>query len=100
MVDDAQDAVDEQLGDIVVTGQDTSNETVQHVSTNNAVLVHVNQAGSVVDLGGELHALLNHNDVAGSGFGGFVNHVDHGFGLAGAFGSNDQFQHRGTSLYS
>ena len=98
MVDDAQDAVDEQLGDVVVTSQDASHEAVQHVSADNAVLIYVNQAGCVVDLGGELHALLDDNDIAGSGFGSLVDHVDHGFGLAGALGSNDQFQHRGYLL--
>ena len=37
---------------------------------------------------------LNNNDVAGSGLGCVVDHIDHGLGFAGAFGANDQFNHK------
>ena len=99
MVDDAQDAVDEQLGNIVVAGQNARNKAVQHVSADHTVLIYIDQTGRVVDLGGELHALFNDNNVAGGGLGSLVDHVDHSLGLTGAFGSNNQFQHRGLPPY-
>ena len=99
VVGDAQDAVEEQLGNIVVACQHACHKAVQHISTGNAVLVNVYQTGGVVDLGGELHALFNDNNVAGGGLDGLVDHIDHGLGLTGAFGSNNQFQHRGLPPY-
>ena len=94
MVNDFQDAVNEQFGDIIVTSQNTSNKTVQHISAVDVVFIGVQQAGCVVNLGGKFHGLLNNNDVAGSGLGCVVDHIDHGLGFAGAFGANDQFNHK------
>lgn len=54
---------------------------------------------SVIISDGELHALFNDNNVAGGGLDGLVDHIDHGLGLTGAFGSNNQFQHRGLPPY-
>lgn len=47
----------------------------------------------MVDLGGELPCTFDDNNVAGGWSDGLVDHVSHdlGLGLAGAFGSNNQF---------
>lgn len=58
VVNDFQDAVNEQFGDIIVTSQNTSNKTVQHISAVDVVFIGVQQAGCVVNLGGKFLGLL------------------------------------------
>ena len=93
MVHDLEDAIDEQLGDIIVSGQNARHETVEHLGAADVVLVHIQKTRLVVDLGGQLHGFFDHNDVAGAGLGRRVDHVDEGLGLAGTFGANDKFDH-------
>ena len=47
------------------------------------------QCAAAMNLFDELHIV-----VAGSGLGCVVDHIDHGLGFAGAFGANDQFNHK------
>ena len=94
-----QDAVDVQVSDVIIACQQAGHEAVQHLAAGDLVLVQVDETGGVGDLIGQLHALLDDNDVALGGLDRIVDHVDHSLGLTGAFGANNQFNHSSVLLY-
>ena len=62
-------------------------------------IVNVDQARRVVNIIRELHGFFNAYNIAGGGFRGIVDHVDHLFRFAGAFATNNQLNHRNSLLY-
>ena len=99
MIQHLQDAVDVQVGDIVVACHQAGNKAVQHFAAGDLVLVQVDQTCSRSDVVGELHALFNDDHVALGGLDRIIDLVDHSLGLAGALGTNNQFNHSSVLLY-
>ena len=91
-------AVDEDVGDVIVAGVHTADEPLEGGVTGDIILAGLYQADVVMNIEGQLVALLNADHVAVLGLDGAVDHLDHVFGLAGALFAHDDSNHVYHSL--
>jgi len=96
----AQGSVYEQVGDVVVASQDTGQEAVESLVTNDVVVVDVNQTSFIIDVKGHNRAFFDADDVALADCDCVIYHGDQSFGLAGTFVTNDEFHHNTFSSLS
>ena len=98
VANDLGQAVNEDVGNIVVTGIHTADEALQSGIAVDVVLAGLNQTDLVADIKSQLAAALNTNDIAVLGLDGAVDHVDHLLGLTGALLTHDNLNHVYHSL--
>ena len=96
--DDLAQAVDEDVGDVVVAGVHAADKALQGGVIGDIVLAGLHQADVVVDVEGELVALFDADHVAVLGLDGIVDQLDDVLGLAGALLAHDNANHVYHSL--
>ena len=92
------EAVDEDMGNVVVAGIHTADKALQRGIVSDVVLAGLYQADVVMDVEGQLVAFLNADHIAVLGLNGVVDHLDHVLGLAGALLAHDNANHVYHSL--
>lgn len=86
---DLECRVNEEIGNIVVGGQDAGDKAVQSFSVGDAIGVGVDQTGFICNIETKLIALFDADNGTVGLRSGFVNKVDKGLGLSGAFTTDE-----------
>lgn len=73
---DLEDRINEDILDIVVTCEETCNETEECLKRIDAVLVGVNDSYGVTDIVSELVALINADNIAVGVLGSSIDHIN------------------------
>ena len=91
-------AVDEDMGDVVVAGVQAADEAFQGGIAGDVIIAGLHQADVVMDIEGQLVAFLNADHAAVLGLDRAVDHLNNVFGLAGALLAHDNTNHVYHSL--
>lgn len=91
--DDLAQRVDKDLGNVVIAGIQAADETLEGIESVDAVFAGFHQANAVMNIVGQFGIALDAHHIAGFGFGGFVDQVDHLLCFAGAFDAHNYSYH-------
>ena len=95
---DLGQAVDEDVGNVVVAGVHAADKALQGGVIGDIVLAGLHQADVIMDIEGQLVAFLNADHVAVLGLHRVVNQLNDTLGLAGALLAHDNSNHVYHSL--
>ena len=95
---DLGQAVDEDMGDVIVAGVQAADEALHSGVISDVILAGLDQTDLVADVQHQLLALLNTNNIAVLGIDGAVDHFDNLLGLTGALLAHDNSNHVYHSL--
>ena len=93
VAEDLTGTVDEQIGDVAVTGQDAGDHAAQSDTALNEVIVGIDETNFITDFMTQGSALLNAHYVALGGLQSLIYGCNQGFGLTGTLYANKQFDH-------
>lgn len=92
-LDQLQERINEDGADVVVAGQHAAQEAQEHFGGGHVIIVHVHETDRAVDLVHVAVVLIQEHNVAGSGLGDVIGHIDEPLGLAGALVACDDLNH-------
>ena len=95
---DLGQAVDENMGNVIVAGIQAADESLQEVIAAHIVVAGLNQTDFIVNIIRQLGPALNADDIAVLAVDSGINELDHLLGLAGALDAHDHSHHSYHSL--